>query len=233
MSLLDSDIPQRLKDFIVAGNVELFGSVYDKQMILALGIGVVHISIAMTVKAINSTFFYGFKESLSDWGWWLIVVGGVIVGALSFMSVIPAEVSKWAFIAVAGIGAVGVYLLNNLRRNVFANIGAGLWDTYNMASGLLGDVLSYIRLFALGLAGGMLGQTFNSLAMMVVDGTEGFAAVLGWIGFGLIIVFGHTLNIAMSCLSAFVHPLRLTFVEYFKNAGYDGKGAEYKPFKNK
>ena len=233
MSLLDSDIPQRLKEFIVAGNVELFGSVYDKQMILALGIGVVHISIAMTVKAINSTFFYGFKESLSDWGWWLIVVGGVIVGALSFMSVIPAEVSKWACIAVAGIGAVGVYLLNNLRRNVFANIGAGLWDTYNMASGLLGDVLSYIRLFALGLAGGMLGQTFNSLAMMVVDGTEGFAALLGWIGFGLIIVFGHTLNIAMSCLSAFVHPLRLTFVEYFKNAGYDGKGAEYKPFKNK
>ena len=57
--------------------------------------------------------------------------------------------------------------------------------------------------------------------------------VLFLIGFGLIIVFGHTLNIAMSCLSAFVHPLRLTFVEYFKNAGYDGKGAEYKPFKNK
>jgi V/A-type H+-transporting ATPase subunit I len=66
---------------------------------------------------------------------------------------------------------------------------------------------------------------------MVVDGREGVAAILGWIGFGLIIVFGHTLNIAMSCLSAFVHPLRLTFVEYFKNAGYDGKGVEYKPFK--
>ena len=233
MSLISSDIPEKLKSFIIAGNVELFGSTYDKQMILALAIGVVHISIAMTVKAINSTFFYGFKESLSAWGWWLIVVGGVIIGTFSFMSIIPAEVSKWAFIAVGGLGAIGVYLLNNLKRNVFANIGAGLWDTYNMASGLLGDVLSYIRLFALGLAGGMLGQTFNSLALMMVDGAEGFGAVLGWIGFGLIIVFGHTLNIAMSCLSAFVHPLRLTFVEYFKNAGYDGKGVEYKPFKNK
>ena len=233
ISLIGSDIPEKLKSFIIAGNVELFGSTYDKQMILALAIGVVHISIAMTVKAINSTFFYGFKESLSAWGWWLIVVGGVIIGTFSFMSIIPAEVSKWAFIAVGGLGAIGVYLFNNLRRNVFANIGAGLWDTYNMASGLLGDVLSYIRLFALGLAGGMLGQTFNSLALMMVDGAEGFGAVLGWIGFGLIIVFGHTLNIAMSCLSAFVHPLRLTFVEYFKNAGYDGKGVEYKPFKNK
>ena len=233
MSLLEfTGIPQNIKDFIIAGDVELMGATYDKQMILALGIGVVHISIAMTVKAINSTVFYGFKESLSAWGWWLVVVGGVIVGTLSFLSVIPAEISKWAFIAVGGLGALGIYVLNNLRRNVFANIGAGLWDTYNMASGLLGDILSYIRLFALGLAGGMLGATFNSLAMMVVEGQEDIGAVFGWIGFGLIILIGHTLNIAMSCLSAFVHPLRLTFVEYFKNAGYDGKGEEYKPFKN-
>lgn len=232
MSLIDSEIPQRIKDFIISGQMELFGSTYDKQMILALGIGVVHISVAMTVKAINSTVFYGFKESLSAWGWWLVVVGGVIVGALSFLSAIPAEVSKWALITIGGLGAVGIYLLNNFKRNVFLNIGAGLWDTYNMASGLLGDILSYIRLFALGLAGGMLGQTFNSLALMMVDGQEGIGAVFGWVGFGLIIVLGHTLNIAMSCLSAFVHPLRLTFVEYFKNAGYDGKGVEYKPFSN-
>ena len=231
MNLLQSDLPQQLKSFIIAGNMELFGSTYDKQMILALGIGVVHISIAMTVKAINSTVFYGFKESLSAWGWWLLVVGSVVVGALSFLSVIPAEVSKWAFIAVGGVAAIGIYLLNNLHRNVLVNVGAGLWDTYNMASGLLGDILSYVRLFALGLAGAMLGQTFNSLALMVVDGQEGVGLVIGWIGFGLIILVGHTLNIAMSCLSAFVHPLRLTFVEYFKNAGYDGKGIEYKPFK--
>lgn len=230
MSLLDWNIPQTLKEFIISGKMELFGATYDKQMMLALAIGVVHISIAMTVKAINTTVFFGFKKSLSAWGWWLVVVGGTIVGTLSFMSIIPAEVSKWALIAVGSIGAVGIYLLNSFERNLFLNIGAGLWDTYNMASGLLGDILSYIRLFALGLAGGMLGQTFNTLALMLVEGQEGVGAVFGWIGFGLIIVFGHTLNIAMSCLSAFVHPLRLTFVEYFKNAGYDGKGVEYKPF---
>ena len=233
MSLLEfTGIPQSIREFIIAGNVEVMGATYDKQMLLALGIGVLHISIAMTVKAINSTVFFGFKESLSAWGWWLVVVGGVIVGTLTFLSVIPAGISKWVFIAVGGVGALGIYILNNLRRNILVNIGAGLWDTYNMASGLLGDILSYIRLFALGLAGGMLGATFNSLALMVVDGAEGFGAVIGWIGFGLIILVGHTLNIAMSCLSAFVHPLRLTFVEYFKNAGYEGKGEEYKPFKN-
>jgi V/A-type H+-transporting ATPase subunit I len=187
----------------------------------------------MTVKAVNSTAFYGFKESLSVWGWWLVVVGGVIVGSLTFLSVIPSDISKWVLISVGGLGAIGIYLLNNLRRNVLSNIGAGLWDTYNMASGLLGDILSYIRLFALGLAGGMLGQTFNDLALMVVEDKEGVGAVFAWIGFALIIIIGHVLNIAMSCLSAFVHPLRLTFVEYFKNAGYEGKGSEYKPFKNK
>lgn len=230
ISLLGTNLPQGLKDLIFAGQVEVMGATYDKLMILSLAIGVIHISIAMTVKAINVTLFNGFKEAISAWGWWLVVVGGVIVGTLTLLSIIPSDVSQWVYLVVAGVGAVGIYLLNNLGRNVFVNIGAGIWDTYNMASGLMGDILSYIRLFALGLAGGMLGQTFNDLALMVVEGQEGVGAVIGWIGFGLIIVFGHTLNIAMSCLSAFVHPLRLTFVEYFKNAGYEGKGVEYKPF---
>jgi V/A-type H+-transporting ATPase subunit I len=95
-----------------------------------------------------------------------------------------------------------------------------------MATGILGDVLSYIRLFALGLAGGMLGQAFNNLGQMVLgDGNN----IILWIPFVLILLFGHVLNILMSSLGAFVHPLRLTFVEYFKNAGYEGKGAAYNP----
>ena len=98
-----------------------------------------------------------------------------------------------------------------------------------MATGILGDVLSYIRLYALGLAGGMLGAAFNNLGGMVLgDGTN-----IGlWIAFILIVVFGHVLNLLMACLGAFVHPLRLTFVEYFKNAGYEGSGQLYRPFKN-
>ena len=125
------------------------------------------------------------------------------------------------------MAGIGIYLLNNLHRNVLVNIGAGLWDTYNMASGLMGDVLSYLRLYALGLAGGLLGGVFNQLAFMVHDAAGG---VIGILCCGLILVVGHALNIAMSCLSAFVHPLRLTFVEYFKNSGYDGQGKAYEPF---
>ena len=99
-----------------------------------------------------------------------------------------------------------------------------------MATGILGDVLSYIRLYALGLAGGMLGAAFNNLGLMVMGGSvEG--ATWQWLPFVLILVLGHVLNLAMSALGAFVHPLRLSFVEYFKNAGYEGKGTLYQPFK--
>lgn len=225
VSLFDLDLPDSVKQFMVVGKIGDTG--YDKQMLLALLIGVVHICIAMAVKAISSAVRYGFKESLSVWGWLLLVVGFVCTGGLSFFEVISKEVSTWAFIVIGSVSAIGIYLLNDLHRNVFVNIGAGLWDTYNMATGLMGDILSYIRLYALGLAGGMLGGVFNQLAFMVNDAV---GPSLGWLFCGLILVFGHALNIAMSCLSAFVHPLRLTFVEYFKNSGYDGKGKAYNPF---
>lgn len=225
VSLVELNLPSELKEFMIVGKIG--DTSYDKQMLLALIIGVVHISIAMLVKAIGQTVRFGFKESLSAWGWLLLVVGFITTGSLSFFKVISEDVSTWAFILIGGIASIGIYLLNNIHRNVFVNIGAGVWDTYNMATGLMGDVLSYIRLYALGLAGGMLGGVFNQLAFMVNDAA---GPAIGWLFCGLILVFGHTLNIAMSCLSAFVHPLRLTFVEYFKNSGYEGKGKAYKPF---
>ena len=225
VSLVELNLPSELKEFMIVGKIG--DTSYDKQMLLALIIGVVHISIAMLVKAIGQTVRFGFKESLSAWGWLLLVVGFITTGSLSFFKVISEDVSTWAFILIGGIASIGIYLLNNIHRNVFVNIGAGVWDTYNMATGLMGDVLSYIRLYALGLAGGMLGGVFNQLAFMVNDAA---GPAIGLLFCGLILIFGHTLNIAMSCLSAFVHPLRLTFVEYFKNSGYEGKGEAYKPF---
>ena len=225
VSLMDVDLPEGIKQFMITGKIG--DTSYDKQMLLALLIGVVHVCLAMTIKAIVQTVRYGFKEAISNWGWLLLVIGFICTGGLSFFEVISANVTQWAFIIIGSVAGIGIYLLNNLHRNVFLNIGAGLWDTYNMATGLGGDVLSYIRLYALGLAGGMLGGVFNQIAFMVNDAA---GPVIGWLLCGLILVFGHALNIAMSCLSAFVHPLRLTFVEYFKNSGYEGKGEAYKPF---
>ena len=218
-------VPQALKNVMIKGNV--MG--YDIQMVLAICIGVFHICLAMVVKAICYTKQFGFKENIATWGWLLLIVGGLIVAILG-LTVLPENVFKWALIAVGAVSALAIYIFNTPGRNPLINIGAGLWDTYNMATGILGDVLSYIRLYALGLAGGMLGAAFNNLGLMVMGGTtEG--ATWQWLPFVLILVLGHVLNLAMSALGAFVHPLRLSFVEYFKNAGYEGKGTLYQPFK--
>ena len=218
-------MPQTLKNVMIKG--EVMG--YDIQMVLALCIGVFHICLAMVVKAICYTKQFGFKENIATWGWTLLIVGGLLVAILG-MTILPAALFKWAIIAVGTVSALAIYIFNTPGRNPLINIGAGLWDTYNMATGILGDVLSYIRLYALGLAGGMLGAAFNNLGLMVMGGsTEG--ATWQWVPFVLILVVGHVLNLAMSALGAFVHPLRLRFVEYFKNAGYEGKGTLYKPFK--
>ena len=215
--------PEALKGIIVQGKV--MG--YDAQMVLAICIGVFHICLAMVVKAICYTKRFGFKENISTWGWLLLVVGGLSALILLMLFNAPAEVTKWTLIGIAGVSALGIYIFNKPGRNPLLNIGAGLWDTYNMATGLLGDVLSYVRLYALGLAGGMLGGAFNDLGLMVL----GENPTWQWVGFVLILLIGHVLNVAMSALGAFVHPLRLTFVEYFKNSGYEGKGVAYQPCK--
>ena len=194
------------------------------QMLLALGIGIFHICLAMVIKAVGYTQRFGIKENIATWGWVLLIVGGLIVALLGAGQLLSAAAIKWVIIGIGVISALAIYIFNTPGRNPLINVGAGLWDTYNMATGILGDVLSYIRLFALGLAGGMLGAAFNDLALMVKG--EG---IISWIPFILILLFGHVLNVLMSALGSFVHPLRLTFVEYFKNAGYEGKGAKYNP----
>ena len=218
-------VPDALKSVMIKGNVEVAGMSYDIQMVLALCIGVFHICLAMVIKAVCSTQQLGFKENIANWSWTLLIVGGLVVAILG-MTVLPQEVFKWTIIAVGVISALGIYIFNTPGRNPLINIGAGLWDTYNMATGILGDVLSYIRLYALGLAGGKLGEAFNTLGDMVLGDS-----IVSWVPFVLIFAIGHVLNLAMSALGAFVHPLRLTFVEYFKNAGYEGKGVLYQPFK--
>jgi len=197
---------------------------YDGTMVLALLVGIVHICLAMIVKTYQSTKVKGFANSLGTWGWTLLIVGGVIVGGLALMGVMDKAVTKWVIIGLGSLSALGIFFLNNLHRNPLLNVGSGLWETYNTATGLLGDVLSYLRLYALGLAGAKLGEAFNAIGTQAL-GDGG----VGWVWFILIVVIGHVLNIAMCILGAFVHPLRLNFLEFFKNSGYEGAGRKYKP----
>lgn len=199
---------------------------FPVQMVLAVAIGVLHICLAMIIKTVNFTKRFGFSKTVSTWGWTTLIVGGIVVISLGMMEVLSSEVFKWVIIALAAVSGLAIFVFNTPGRNPLVNIGSGLWDTYNMVTGLLGDVLSYIRLYALGLAGGMLGNAFNIMGTMILDIP---VPVVNWVFCIVILIFGHVLNLAMSCLGAFVHPLRLTFVEYFKNSGYEGTGAKYNP----
>ena len=218
-------IPEGLRKLMLGGKLNIGGTAYDVAMIAAIGIGVFHICLAMFIKAIGVTKRAGFKEAISIWGWVILVVGGLIVAALALTHVLNATATKIAIIVVGVLSVLGIFIFNKPGRNPLMNVGAGLWDTYQMATGLLGDVLSYIRLYALGLAGGMLGGAFNTIGLMLL----GENPTWQWPFFIVVVLIGHGLNFAMSCLGAFVHPLRLTFVEYFKNSGYEGKGLEYSP----
>ena len=218
-------VPEWLKSIMIVGDVDVPGvGVLNIQMLLAMGIGIFHICVAMAVKAICYTKRFGWKENIATWGWLILIVGGVLTGLLALGKLISPEAIKWALIIIGAVSALAIYIFNTPGRNPLVNVGAGLWDTYNMATGILGDVLSYLRLFALGLAGGMLGQAFNNLALSVKGD-----AVMTWVPFVLILIVGHVINILLSSLGAFVHPMRLTFMEYFKNAGYEGKGSSYNP----
>ncbi len=201
---------------------------YAGGMVLSIVVGIVHICLAMLVKAYQAVRVKGFAASLGTLGWTLLIVGGVVVGGLALAGVMDSAITKWVIIVLGVVSALGIFVFNDPKRNKLANIGMGLWDTYNTATGLLGDVLSYLRLYALGLAGGMLGMAFNDMGKMVLgDGSN----PVFWIFFILLVLIGHTLNIAMCALGAFVHPLRLNFLEFFKNSGYEAAGRNYNPLK--
>ena len=215
-------IPESIRGMMVPSKV----AGYDGTMVLGRILGIIHLCLAIIVKTVYATRNKGFLNSLGVWGWTLLIVGGVVTGGVWLTGVLDSATVKVIIMVLGAVSAIGIFFLNDLHGNPLKNVGSGLWEAYNTATGLLGDVLSYLRLYALGLAGGMLGYAFNDLAEMAL-GDGGFR----WVFFILIVIIGHTLNLAMAALGAFVHPLRLNFLEFFKNSGYEGSGRRYKPIK--
>lgn len=206
--------------------VHFMGGSYHPMMVFSILIGIFQILFAMGFKVVKITLRDGFKYAAYDCAW-LVALVTLIVWAATASSL--STIGLYSIYAILGICALFILFYSNPDRKILlVNIGGGLWGTYNMVSGLLGDVLSYIRLFALGLAGGILGNVFNALALQAGGALPGW---IGWLPTLLIMVFGHALNFALCLISSVVHPMRLTFVEFYKNAGFEGGGKEYKPFK--
>ena len=234
-SLFGLSIPTALFDF----QAEFFS--------WALALGVFQILFGMLLNIIFKASHFGIKSTFSTLGWFIVLVSGCLAGGLQLLNeswVIPGfTTSSIAFYVAMGVGLFMMLFLNDLSRKpieyillygFLKNFASGLWDTYNNITGLLSDVLSYIRLFAIGLSGGVLAQVFNSLAMGLTGldaGIEqfGVGTVFQILGATAILLVGHAINLFMSTISSFVHPMRLTFVEFYKNAGFEMTTRAFEP----
>ena len=208
---------------------------------IALAIGVFQILVGMAINIWMKAKLFGITSTFGILGWFIILLSGAVAVGLPMLNenlVIPGfDASSPIFYGLLGVGALLMLVLNNVKRNPLINIGAGLWDAYNNITGLLSDVLSYIRLFAIGLSGGVLAQVFNALAKGL-SGLGDIAPDAPWtayiipiIGASVILIIGHGINLFMSAISSFVHPMRLTFVEFYKNAGFEMSQRSFDPIR--
>ncbi|MDR2816341.1 MAG: V-type ATP synthase subunit I [Proteiniphilum sp.] len=216
-NIYETNIPffRNMKDQVYFDNTQMFA--------LSLILGVIQIIFAMFLKIANRVKQSGWMQALSSIGWLVLLLS--TMAAYLFPALTPLGGSL--HLVIMGLSAILIFFFNSPGKNPFVNVGLGLWDAYNMVTGLLGDVLSYVRLFALGLSGGILASVFNSLAL----GLKPDNPIGGSIIFLLIFLFGHAINLFMNVLGAFVHPLRLTFVEFYKNTEFEGGGKKYNPFR--
>lgn len=163
----------------------------------------------------------GFTAGLSNIGWAILITW---ISFWYYYNQIGAAMPAWAGLFV-WVGLALILLFSSDSKNIVVRIFKGTTSLYDI-TGVFGDTLSYIRLFGLGTAGGILGYVVNSVAVQL-----GGIPYLGWFFMILMLVIGHLAVLLLSSLGAFVHPMRLTFVEFYKNAGFEGGGREYSPLK--
>jgi len=151
-------------------------------------------------------------------------IGPLPIGAL--LCSLGAETGRIIFM----VGIALILLFNGAEKNrkVWLRPATGLWSLYELGTGLISDILSYLRLFALGLAGALLAESVNAIAWGMIKNANG---IIPYIAMLAILLFGHALNFGLGMLSAFVHSLRLQFVEFFKAIEFKGGGIEYNPLR--
>ena len=216
------------KYFINENNFKLFD--YSPMMVISVIIGLVQVLLGMVLAGIKAARLFGWKYGIGKFSWVVALLSAIACFALPACGVQLPQFVTYILYGLIGISVLGIFFMNSPDKNIFMNFGTGLWDTYGMATGLLGDLLSYIRLFALGLTGGVLGSVFNELATTMTDGMSWW---IRWLPLLIILLLGHGINFALCMISSFVHPMRLTFVEFFKNANFEGGGKAYNPFRIK
>jgi len=205
-----------------------------RMLTFAMLIGIVHIFAGLGMKLYQCLKQKDYQAILYDVVFWYVLLTSsvllllsmqMIVDILGLNFILPPVVANISSV-FAVLSAIGIVLTNGREsRNPFKRFLKGLYALYGI-SGYLSDVLSYSRLLALGLATGVICSVINKMAAMVGNG------IVGAIIFTVIVVFGHTLNIGINALGAYVHTNRLQYVEFFGKF-YGGGGRKFNPFSTK
>ncbi|MFG5380080.1 V-type ATP synthase subunit I [Yoonia sp. R2-816] len=197
---------------------------FDTMMRLSILVGVAHLVIAI---AMNARARWASRSSRAQLGWIGMILGGMLIW-------LSGQVGPGFHVGIAvfvgGLVAV-IWFTSERPIEKRPDMAWRLFDgvkALNGAMGAFGDVLSYMRLFALGLASASLALTFNDLATQVMDALPGIGILLGL----LILLIGHVLNFGLALMSGVVHGLRLNYIEFFK-WGLPDEGVAFRPLARK
>ncbi len=201
-----------------------------RMLVFCMAVGVIHLFTGLGIQLYQHLKAKRYMDALSKVVFWYMLVGGGILFGLSTEMVVSILQLKFMLSAQTGsvfgwiavIGAIGIVLTNGDSRNPLVRFAQGVYELYNV-TGYLGDVLSYSRLLALGLATGVIGSVINQMGSMAGGG------VIGAILFIVVFLFGHSLNLGINLLGAYVHCNRLQYVEFFGKF-YEGGGRKFQPF---
>lgn len=189
-------------------------------LIISVAFGMVHILTALVIKFFKQWKRGDKKGAVYDVGFWITILSGLSVFAVGMGSGFAAVKNTGLVISV--IAAAGLIVTGGRDKKSFImRFFAGILSLYDI-TGFVGDILSYSRLMALGLATGVIASVVNVL------GALGGNSPVGIIMFVIISIFGHTLNFAINMLGAYVHTNRLQYVEFYQEF-YEGGGKRFKP----
>ncbi len=202
-----------------------------RMLLFSFAFGLLHLFVGLFIQFYQLWRAKQYKDAFYDVGLWVVLLTGLVLMLLSTQmfaqmfaleSTLPASVGNIAGI-VAGVAAAGIVLTAGREsRSPFKRLLKGLYGLYNV-TGYLSDILSYSRLLALSLATGVIANVINKM------GSMGGASAGGVILFIIAFLLGHTLNIGINLLGAYVHTNRLQFVEFFGKF-YEGGGRKFHPF---
>ena len=197
---------------------------------LCLLLGVIHILVGMGVRAATLIKRGKIMEAISHQFTWMSFIAGLVMFALPTLAGFVDREPSALFLALNKVGTVmliaglaGIIILGGYGKKGLGRVTGGISSLTEITS-YLSDILSYSRLFGLGLATGVIGMVVNTMAGMLTG------SFFGWIFAAIIFVAVHLFNIAINALGAYVHSSRLQYVEYFGKFFEDG-GRDYKPFK--